>query len=396
VLANYISEGLKSEDSQVVLTLHCHSYHSLNDPVHALVRNILFQALQIPLLSAEVKRRLLDLKSQTSAMSDISFDTLLEVIDEALRGNPNIFLIIDGIDEIDQQTVELEPFLQKAKTLSQSGEPCKVLIVSRNTPSLEKLLAGWTTLAISSSDSLRDISVFLNEKLENMMHLGPRRDEVIERLVEGSKGLFLWADLAVSELDHLRTWNEIQTFLESGNRGLDITYATIIKQLDTSSKGVCRIRARALPLVAVACRPFRLEEITELLAVEVSRSFVDPGDRLLGGWSTLSRACGPFLQMNELGVIELIHVSAKDFLLSHPWGTSLSREYLMNGSAETEMACLCLSYLNFMVFGRIPGEDVNLDVDSLTKKYPLIEYASHICEFTPEYLNSWPLAPGPQ
>jgi hypothetical protein len=137
----------------------------------------------------------------------------------------------------------------------------------------------------------------------------------------------------------------------------------------------------------VACRPFRLEEITELLAVEVSRGFVDPGDRLLGGWSTLSRACGPFLQINELGVIELIHVSAKEFLLSHPWATSLAREYLMDGSAETEMACLCLSYLNFMVFGRIPGEDMNLDVDSLTTQYPLIEYASHFCEFTPEYLG---------
>jgi hypothetical protein len=325
-------------------------------------------------------------------MSDIAFDTLLDVMEDILRGISNIYLIIDGIDEIGQHTVNLEGFLHKIKTLSLSLAPCKVLIISRSTAFLDKSLMGWKTMAISSFDSLRDISVFLNEKLQNMTDLGHRREEVIERLAEGSKGLFLWVDLAVSELDHLTTWNEIQSLLENGNRGLDMTYATIIKQLDTSSEGLSRIRARALPLVAVACRPFRLEEITELLAVEVSKGFVDPGDRLLGGWSTLSRACGPFLQMNEFGAIELIHISAKEFLLSHPWARNLAGEYLIDGSAETEMACLCLSYLNFTVFGRTPGDDLKLDVDSLSRQYPLLEYASQFCEFIQDCLIL-PLSP---
>jgi hypothetical protein len=283
----------------------------------------------------------------------------------------------DSIDELNQQSLELES-LHKIRTLSELGGPCKVLIVSRNTPLLERLLASWRTMTISSHDSLRDIAIFLDQKLDGATHLGHRRDEVIQRLVNGSKGLFLWADLAVSELDHLRTWNEILALLENGNRGLDSTYVSIIKQLDTSSEGLCRIRAKALPLVAVACRHFRLEEVHELLAVEVSKKFVDPGNRLLGGWSTLSLACGPFLQINELGIIELIHVSAKDFLMSHPWALSLARDNLIGGSANIEMAYICLSYLSFAVFGRLPGEEIEaMDVNSLTKQYPLLEYASN-------------------
>jgi hypothetical protein len=81
--------------------------------------------------------------------------------------------------------------------------------------------------------------------------------------------------------------------------------------------------------------------------------------------------------MNELGIIELIHASAKDFLMSHPRARSLTRDNFIGGSADAEMACLCLSYLSFKVFGRLPGEVVEaLDVNSLTHQYPLLEYAS--------------------
>jgi hypothetical protein len=322
-------------------------------------------------------------------MSDIAFDTLLGIVDEIFQRDSEIFLIIDGIDEIDQPREELEAFLRKIKNLSQAAAVCKALIVGRNTPHLERSLADWKAMSIASSDSLHDISVFLNEKLEKITHLGDRREEVIEKLVNGSKGLFLWADLAVSELDHLRTWNEVQALLQNGNRGLDATYATIIKQLDTSSEGFSRIRAIALPLVAIACRPFRLKELTELLAIGVSKGFIDPGDKLLGGWTTLSRACGPFLQMSERNVIELIHVSAKEFLLSNSLAKSLSQDYLLDGSAETEMACLCLSYLNFMVFGRLPGEVMRLDVDTLSRQYPFLDYASNFCKSV-NYLDSLP------
>lgn len=372
---------MKYESGNLVITLYCQSYQSLNDPFHALVRDILFQSLQLPGLSAALKQQLLDLKSQTSTLSYIAFDTLLGIVEKMCHGIANIFLIVDGIDELDQKAAELESFLHKLGSLSQPTELCKVLVVSRNTPRLEKLLASWQRMAMSTSDSLQDISAFLNQRLKTMLHLGEHRDEIIERLVDGSKGLFLWADLAVSELDHLRTWNEVQALLENGNRGLDVTYATIIKQLDTSSESLCRIRAKALLLTAAGCRPFRLEEMTELLAIEVSKGFLDPGNKLLGGWSTLSRACGPFLQMNELGAIELIHVSAKEFLMSHHWAKSLAQEHLIDGSADVEMTCLCLSYLNFTAFGRTLREEVKLDVNNLSRIYPVLEYVSYFCEF---------------
>jgi hypothetical protein len=371
---------LKSEDGSQVVILHCHSFQSVNDPFHALVCEILLQVLRIAHLSPHVERRLLDLKGQTSALSDVAFDTLLEIVETVICDTPKVILVVDGIDELDQQALELKHFLCKLRDLSQPKGLCKVLLVSRNTQSLELLIADWPTMAISPPDSLRDISIFLDQKLKNMVHLGDHRGEIIDRLVEGSKGLILWADLAANELDHLRTWNEIVALLENGNRGLDLTYATIIKQLDTSSKGLCRIRARALLLVAVAVRPFRLEEMIELLAIEASKEFIDPGNKILGGWTTLSRASGPFLQMDELSNIELIHVSAKEFLLTHPWATSLAQEHLIDESPQIEMVCLCLSYLNLSLFGNI-GEDMEEDLDSFGQKYPFLKYASQFCKF---------------
>ncbi|KUJ12821.1 uncharacterized protein LY89DRAFT_721674 [Mollisia scopiformis] len=300
VLSDYISDTLRSENSGTVLTLHCHSYRSLNDPLHALLRDLLFQALQSQHMAVSLKAQLLSLKAQIIAMSDVPFDTILKVVEDTIRNTlAETFLIVDGVDELDSRSVEVESFLRTIGHLPQSSAQ------------------------------------------------------------------------SISELDQLRTWNAVEAFLEKGNPGLDVTYATIIEELDKSSKGLSPVRARALPLASVACRPFRLEEILELLAVDISNGSVDPGNKLLGGWEILSRACGPFLQLNDLGAIELIHVSAKEFLKSYSWGPRPKGEF-----AETEMACLCLSYLNFTVSERTLGTDVQVHVDSLSKQYPLLEYAS--------------------
>lgn len=74
-------------------------------------------------------------------MSDLALETLLEVVDDIFRGNSSLYLIVNGIDELNQQSLELESFLYKVGTLSELGGPCKALIVSRNAPLLEKLLA---------------------------------------------------------------------------------------------------------------------------------------------------------------------------------------------------------------------------------------------------------------
>jgi hypothetical protein len=49
-----------------------------------------------------------------------------------------------------------------------------------------------------------------------------------------------------------------------------------------------------------------------------------------------------------------------------------------------------------MVFRRILGENINLDINSLTRQYLLIEYTLYFCEFTPEYPNSCFIALGSQ
>lgn len=379
MLSTFISQNLKSEEENQVIVLHCNSYQSTNEPFHALVRDVLLQTLQFPNLASLVRERLLDLKSRTSGLSTVAFETILEVIHKSLFGTPKVVLILDGVDELDQKSLELKYFLCTLADISREAGMCKVLILSRSTQSLELLLEGWQHLTISPSDSMRDISIFLDRKLKILEHLHDHHDEIVRRLVECSRGLFLWADLAASELSHLRTWNEILTLLESGNCGIESMYVSIIKQLDTSSKAICNIRARALLLIAVARRPFRLEEILELLAIEVSQGFIDEGNKILGGWNTLSRASGPFLQIDELGTVELIHVSAKEFLLTDPWAMTLARDNLIDGSADVEMTCLCLSYLNLNVFDKT-GEDPQEGVDGLSQKYLFLEYASQYCK----------------
>ncbi len=138
MLSTYISETLKSNKDHAVLTLYCNSYCSLNDPMYALVRDVLHQALQVRSLSEKVKGRLLELKSQTSSMSSIVFETLLGVVEDIFQTNSEIILIIDRIDEIDQSRADFEAFILKVNKLSQSSAGCKVLVISRNTPAVER------------------------------------------------------------------------------------------------------------------------------------------------------------------------------------------------------------------------------------------------------------------
>lgn len=369
---------MRSDSDCTILALHCQSYQSMAEPMTALLKGLLFQALQSKRMGANIQKRLLSLKAQSASMSDISFESTFKVVDDTIRGIPRTtFFILDGVDELDSNSTELETLLRRLGDLSRSSTHCKVLISSRTTMRLKALLNDWEMMEITTADSMSDIATFLDHKLDAMEYLGDHRDEVKQKLLSRSKGLFLWVDLAISELCHLRTWNEVEVFLEKGNPGLDNTYASIIEELDISSAGLYKIRADALPLASVSRRPLKPEEMMELLAIKVPKGCVDEGSKLLGGWTTLLQACGPFLQLNDFGAIELIHVSAKEFLRSYPWQESRKGE--CRESAEVEMACRCLSYLNFVVSERTLGADSKIDVKSLCQHYRMLEYASQFC-----------------
>lgn len=285
-------------------------------------------------------------------------------------------ILIDGLDECDQETVDFEMFMQWICSLgSRKRSKFRVMILSRDVPSLRTILGNDATLEILKSDTLPDINKFVASRIDRLDHLKSRAEQITKGITEGSNGCFLWADLALNDMTRMRTWKEISGLLDQRSCGLFATYNDIMTQLDRSPAGLASLRGRILLLVACARRSLHLPELEEALAIRTGTFTIDPDGRILEAPDTIKQACGPMVHLFGTNGIELIHQSAKEFILSEPITGTTNKHLTRAEDAHRSMASTCLTYLSLSSLGSIANND-QTHVRTAMQEYPLLDYAT--------------------
>jgi ankyrin repeat protein len=155
---------------------------------------------------------------------------------------------------------------------------------------------------------------------------------------------------------------------------LDETYERTLREIN---KADWELTHRLFQCVAVASRPFRVEELAEFLAFDFKAGPIakfqedwrleDPVDAVLSTCSTLLA----LVNVGGSQVIQFSHFSVKEFLisarLSEATDKTLRRFSISMTSAHTLVAQACLGVLLHL--------DTNITRDNL-KNYPLAEYAA--------------------
>ncbi|KAJ5959494.1 uncharacterized protein N7479_006644 [Penicillium vulpinum] len=253
--------------------------------------------------------------------SEVLAKDLLETL---LKNCHGLYMIIDGIDECSQtEEKKIILFLRSLIEIPHNGAcPTRCVLISQRDAVTSKLLRDLPTIAITSSHNRLDIVAFVSSwalKIQNKFYI---TDEVMRSMI----------DLVVE------------------------------KAQDQTS------RAEAIQLLAwlvCAKRQLKWREIQAAVSIDLEDETVDFHGRQ---WILNSKdLCGSLVEARSDGSLELVHTTAKFYLINHGVVNVMQE--------ELKMASLCLGYL------ALPGFDMLLtdsSVDDLLKigYYAFLDYAA--------------------
>jgi ankyrin repeat protein len=399
VISSFLIKSLRVRPNTTVIYFICDNKHEHFRTKECVLRAVLHQLLVIhPDL---VKHALPYFKAMKDAVAT-SAATLWNIFEEVIQNEnlPEIFCILDALDECEDDSREW--LMQKLGRIfsSNNDKPAtrvttgrlKMLVTSRPWDDIEFGFLEASKIRLKTEEEAgidHDIRTFIKEKVNALArrrgYTAQEREIVTEALTSKANGMFLWVSLIIKDLEKT-PGSKIQQRLETLPKTLFEVYVGILSKIEESA--AARVK-HILTWIVTALRPLNLEELA--LACELHRldevNEVNMDDFLESIRGDI-RLCGPILTIRE-GRVELVHQSAKDFLLSKHQNFESScasidyRIKLMESHAE--LAVLCLRYLSRDEFDIEPlpiekfrGHETAFGVN--LGRHPFLEYSA----------QSWP------
>ncbi|KAH8758068.1 Pfs, NACHT and WD domain protein [Hyaloscypha sp. PMI_1271] len=299
------------------------------------------------------------------------------------------YLIIDALDECE---IDL-PQLLKLVTKSTSIFPrVKWIVSSRNKPDIEARLRlndakMILSLELNSEHVSCAIELFIDHKVSKLpliMDDSALQEIVRHQIYAKASGTFLWAALALKELEIVDSWDVLDVLQEMPPE-LEPLYDRMLRQvqqLQRKDPEFCRL---VLSTMTLAYRPLHLLEIGALsgLPRQISTNL----DNVI----IVINKCGSFLTIRENRTY-FIHQSAKDFLLGKAF-----HKVFPSGKAEVNYTMFSRSReimsrtLRRDIYGlHAPGFPIHSvkppDQDPLSAlRYSCVYWVDHLCDVETGY-----------
>ncbi|KAA8898267.1 hypothetical protein FN846DRAFT_991730 [Sphaerosporella brunnea] len=323
------------------------------------------------------------------------FQLLWDLFYGHIRRSGSITIVLDALDECRGA----ENLIKCLRELCQTTT-AKVILTSRREKHLVEVMDGCSAIEVRPEDIQEDVKAFVAFKIDRnpkLYRLPQLREQIINTLVQGSRGMFLWVNLMIKELKSKPSVLAIEKALSDLPYGLNAVYAQILHRLEDSLepslKELCQI---ILGFVVTAVRPLTTEEMKELLTMHYAPRDAMPADfEVLYSEKDIQLACGSLVTIRDK-TFRVLHLSTKEFLGKNPEILHLqgkAADFLVDSSrTHSLMTTLCVFYLHWKcttnAFDDIrksheePAPSITmrnqkfLPPDELRKKFPLVEYAA--------------------
>ncbi|KAH6681563.1 NACHT and WD domain protein [Halenospora varia] len=250
---------------------------------------------------------------------------------------PAQYWVIDALDECGNSTLLFDLILSKLD----KSIPLRILITSRETADLAK---GFSTIGhdqvlsenISPLDTLPDIRLLVETKKESLVVKDEiDRASLVEKIVEKSKGSFLWTVLVLKELSNSYSEKEVNHALEDVPGGMKPLYSRTLDLMSQVTRG--KELSKAILIWATSTtRPLSSKELEDALKLDMKDNFL----KLIE--ETISELCGQLVTLDRSGKVQMVHETAREFLFDD----DLRSEFAINKrEAHTRIARTCLTYL---------------------------------------------------
>ncbi|KAI0389432.1 hypothetical protein F5Y17DRAFT_462758 [Xylariaceae sp. FL0594] len=229
------------------------------------------------------------------------------------------YWILDGVDECGDVSGLLTLFTQL-----HSSFPVRVCFFSRRRPDLEKYLmrSPHPVFAhhIDVSETQEDIKTFLCHHSLLLPVATGEGSALIDRVTQKSRGIFLWAKLALAELEGVHSVENVDDVLEEVPEGMIFIYARILETMAINTRELKLTRA-ILAWTICAARSLSLTELKAALEIDLATGITDMR-------RSVKDLCGQLLRIDRTGAVHVIHATMDEFFLGRELDSPLAiRKY---------------------------------------------------------------------
>ena len=246
-------------------------------------------------------------------------------------------IVIDGMDEISHATQQ--ELIRNLIEIQKSVDPsCKLLVSSRDEPQIQKSL-GTKNLLNLGGKTVESIGLFIKESMKGLQENFPAIDAELVSLAEKqlqdkAKGMFLYVRLVTDMLKVPMSEFGFEDAINQLPEGLDEAYGRILSRIESLRPAQLRQRAFSiLYWVCVARRPILLHEVADGIVLHPRQTVLNRRTRSSNPHRDIVEICAPLLETLKDGVIDLVHFSAKEYLIHEHSGpfVDLAKAHLSIG-----------------------------------------------------------------
>ncbi|MCJ1463035.1 hypothetical protein MMC07_001639 [Pseudocyphellaria aurata] len=250
--------------------------------------------------------------------SSLSSYAMKRMLKDVLSTVKSTYIVLDGVDEYDY-IVQKDVLRSLMELQKHAGENCKILVSSRETPVINKAITAKRHLRLGEKTA-EDLSLYIEGKVETIKESFPELDpgllrRVEQRLKDKAGRMFLWVRLVTSMLERQASEWELENAIDQLPEGLNAAYGLILERfrcLDSDLKARC---FKILFWVCTAYRSMSIHEVADGIALRPGQKKLSRKTRSQDTSKDILDICAPIIEQSKNGTLDLVHFSAKEYLL---------------------------------------------------------------------------------
>ncbi|KAJ4358816.1 hypothetical protein N0V95_002738 [Ascochyta clinopodiicola] len=308
------------------------------------------------------RSREIQLRNQALQLQNEKLKRLLaatEYLVGILKDYSTVYLILDGLDELNPHNQSC--ILELSQQLLQRTEMVTKVFVTSRTEELQvkKALRSYRAFRLSDKLVSDDIALYIKDKIEQLEAPHPLlsddalKGNVIQALVNGAKGMFLWVKFQLFDIEAALSKADVRRTLENLPETLSETYLRIIKRAHDGPGGKARIdmMQKVFRWITVARRPLHIEELEEAVSLEPSDTYLHSERVPKNAGLKLVSLCGNLVMHNEDDdTVSFTHHTVRQYILKLQSFGVCSNPLLELSTSEEDVGRICMAYLSFSDF----------------------------------------------
>ena len=327
-----------------------------------------------------------DIYRKTAGLTP-TLPAMREVLLHLIGRSKTKYLVLDGFDECGTD----KDISDMIDICTQATESSKVLITSRKVSTIQQVIAlrfqgRSARYSIESEDVGSDIAAWLRAQVK-ILELGDPvlEEDVIQRLVAGSDGMFLWVRLQLDDLALVVSPDDIPGALDSLPPGLPATYEKILSRIKAQTDQRRALACNILRWITSVYRPLLVQELAAALQIRIDSCRVSDSKALLNPSKLFSDIYYGIVEIDTSGRVRLIHASIQDFLTAKGAQIGLlcqaSLESSDLGNEAVHIPRACMTYLSYEDIDMVRADLHQVpqspeDFKKHLQLHPFLEYAA--------------------